>query len=309
MFIQLSNIYSIFIIINLFSRIEYLIAKKDNYSSNNKNELTISNRIVGGYAVKISKLPFMVSMQWRHDSEHFCGGSYIRPTFVLTAAHCLCLRTPRGTWTVMNPWLFVVVGGSANLKFAPTWQVQNIYRFIPHQGFHFRTMINDIGLIQLVKPFHITNYVRFIKLPRARIDLRENHLCSTMGWGDTKMINAPKILREVWLPLMANEECEKYLGGELPMQQMCAGKKEGGVDACQGDSGGPLICDNIQVGIVSWGYGCAERHSPGVYTRVDRYLPWIYRAILRNYSSTTFYNHYLLLIIVIIIIISSSTFN
>ncbi|XP_044580283.1 chymotrypsin-like protease CTRL-1 isoform X1 [Cotesia glomerata] len=133
----------------------------------------------------------------------------------------------------MNPWLFVVVAGSANLKFAPTWQVQNIYRFIPHQEFHFRTMINDIGLIQLIKPFHVTNYVRFIRLPRARVDLRENHICSTMGWGDTKMINAPKILREVWLPLMANEECEKYLGGELPMQQMCAGKKEGGVDACQ----------------------------------------------------------------------------
>lgn len=32
---------------------------------------------------------------------------------------------------------------------------------------------------------------------------------------------------------MANEECEKYLGSELPVQQMCAGKKEGGVDACQ----------------------------------------------------------------------------
>ena len=52
-----------------------------------------------------------------------------------------------------------------------------------------------------------------------------------------------------------------------------------GKDGCQGDSGGPLICavdgQPILTGITSWGYGCAEANSPGVWTKVESYTGWI----------------------------------
>lgn len=43
----------------------------------------------------------------------------------------------------------------------------------------------------------------------------------------------------------------------------------------QGDSGGPLLNNNVQIGIVSYGEGCADPNNPGVYVRVSQYLDWI----------------------------------
>ena len=62
------------------------------------------------------------------------------------------------------------------------------------------------------------------------------------------------------------------------------GYSGGGYDSCQGDSGGPLIMTNDDgeyelIGIVSWGYGCADAGFPGVYSRVYSRLDWFFNYI------------------------------
>jgi len=56
----------------------------------------------------------------------------------------------------------------------------------------------------------------------------------------------------------------------ITSRMVCAGVAEGGKDSCQGDSGGALYIKKSgkQIGIVSWGKGCAEKGYPGVYGNV-----------------------------------------
>ena len=55
-----------------------------------------------------------------------------------------------------------------------------------------------------------------------------------------------------------------------------------GRDACQGDSGGPLIAADPAknnslslVGVVSWGFGCADPDSLGIYSEVSHFTDWL----------------------------------
>lgn len=54
----------------------------------------------------------------------------------------------------------------------------------------------------------------------------------------------------------------------------------------QGDSGGPLQITNEDnrclyhiIGITSFGKVCGAANSPGVYTRVSKFLPWIENTV------------------------------
>ena len=87
-------------------------------------------------------------------------------------------------------------------------------------------------------------------------------------------------LREVQVPIVSNETCNDFYGGIITPNMLCAGYEEGGKDACLGDSGGPLMvptADNswLLTAVVSFGVGCAQPDSYGVYTRVRPYLEWI----------------------------------
>jgi len=76
-----------------------------------------------------------------------------------------------------------------------------------------------------------------------------------------------------------DSNCGNYNQNQITERMFCAGRSSDGkhYDSCQGDSGGPIIDKGtgIQVGIVSWGYGCAQPGYPGVYAKVSNQIGWI----------------------------------
>ena len=95
------------------------------------------------------------------------------------------------------------------------------------------------------------------------------------------------ILQEVDVKVIGNQLCngeDAYNGYVNREAMMCAGLMEGGKDACSGDSGGPLFEKKydgsmVQMGLVSFGNGCARANRPGVYTRLSSYSEWIDQQI------------------------------
>jgi len=84
------------------------------------------------------------------------------------------------------------------------------------------------------------------------------------------------ILREVTYPVITNQRCATMYSG-ITSRMLCA--YEPGKDSCSGDSGGPFFVTQgseiLQIGIVSWGIGCAGVGAPGVYTRVSTIVSWV----------------------------------
>lgn len=52
--------------------------------------------------------------------------------------------------------------------------------------------------------------------------------------------------------------------------------------ACVGDSGGPLTQNGQLIGVVSWGPGCAQPYTAGVYANVLYLKNWIQKKIAEN---------------------------
>src|SRR5690606_22278407 len=87
-----------------------------------------------------------------------------------------------------------------------------------------------------------------------------------------------RYLRAAEVAMVADATCglASWYGTAFDAPSMvCAGFALGGIDTCQGDSGGPLWRPGLQVGITSWGVGCAAPNKPGIYTRLSTYAPWI----------------------------------
>lgn len=115
--------------------------------------------------------------------------------------------------------------------------------------------------------------IAYAKLPASGSDPASGTGLTVAGWGTTSSggQSLPTNLLKVDVPVIARTTCNSNYGsGRVTAAMFCAGLTQGGKDSCQGDSGGPIIntSSKIQLGIVSWGEGCAAAGAPGVYTNL-----------------------------------------
>jgi V8-like Glu-specific endopeptidase len=227
-----------------------------------EKRLEVEPRIVGGEDAYQGQFPFFG--RWGG-----CGASLISSDFMLSAAHC-------------NPQEGNGIRLSAYQHKNDGINVTIMERF-PHPNSTDDGLFWDYLLLQLDKPVNVTP----VTLNSQASVPQEDDILTVLGLGwlsyesASNPGNSPAYLQVVNVPVQSHEYCNDAYGDIDDNTKLCAGDSQ--YDSCVGDSGGPLITSSgEQVGIVSYGDGCAKEGKPGVYARVSYVIPWIHETICAN---------------------------
>lgn len=236
----------------------------------------IDARIIGGCDSAESGHDWMVAVALKLDAtefnSQFCGATLVHESWAITAAHCL-FRGQKNT-PLQEHQLELYIG--ATVLDSGQGAHHNVSEIYVHPSYDSVTSFNDIALLKLATPSSLAPARLATIKPGADLD------ALTVGWGVTTLeldsegfSQKSKTLQEVNITTFDNADC--YSG--LLNSQICAGELSGGEDSCAGDSGGPLLLSSrgqdTLIGVVSYGFSCAQPGNLGVYTSVPSYLSWI----------------------------------
>jgi trypsin len=137
------------------------------------------------------------------------------------------------------------------------------------------TYNNDVAIMKLATSIPTSSTISYAKLAASGSDPAAGTGLTVAGWGTTTSggSSLPVNLLKVDVPVISRATCNSdYGSGRVTTAMFCAGLTQGGKDSCQGDSGGPIIntSSRVQLGVVSWGEGCAAAGAPGVYSNLGQ---------------------------------------
>merc|ERR1719336_3725914 len=218
-------------------------------SSCSCGQVNRGTRIVGGQETEVNEYPWQVGLVSSSGRSPWCGGSLISNQHILTAAHC-------------------TAGGSTSS-----------IRVLLGEHDTSDSMANIVSILTLSSPVTFSKIVSPVCLPASTSSLYVGSVATVTGWGTLSSGGSqPDKLQEVDVNVISNTQCaSNYGSNSITSAMVCAA--DTGKDSCQGDSGGPMVTQengrHAQIGVVSWGIGCASPNYPGVYARVTSVKSWI----------------------------------
>ncbi|CAL8241306.1 unnamed protein product [Gadus morhua 'NCC'] len=260
--------------------------------------------ILGGEKVKAHSLPYMALLYGKSVENPVCGGTLLSSTWVLSAAHCiqytitsdlLCAGTVdenqevRDTcWTEAgNPLICNGTCGEAEIIGGKKVKAHSL----PHMALLYNSKRDPVCGGTLLSPTWVLTAAHCIqnKIDTVRLGVDTVNNSKTDGFVQDRTVakqyqhpcyNAETKIHDLWLLKLSQAVEETMAIKYLPLANTIPDPKEDENqdvrDTCRGDSGGPLMCKRWQVGITSFGIGCANRTKPGVYAFLTKqHIDWI----------------------------------
>lgn len=214
----------------------------------------VGTMIVGGQPAT-ETYSFMASVQ--NSNGHFCGGSLIKPNWVVTAAHCADLNPSQvrvGTQTWNSGGSVARVVSKTN---HPTWNGTN----------------GDIALLKLDQNLSQQ------PITIAASGGAQGTPTRLIGWGSTTGERGDRPTQLMQVDLKVVSGCTNQFNSQY---ELCLGDDNPQTSACYGDSGGPSI---IQVNGAWQLTGATNRagqnrhpcqsNTAAIYANVPAYKAWI----------------------------------
>ncbi|CAG0886008.1 unnamed protein product [Cyprideis torosa] len=210
-----------------------------------------ADKVVGGKPANVGSWPWAALLVYDDQLAIRCGGLLIADGWILTAAHCVKNGIRPNLVRLGDHDLF----RTDDIEH----RTYPVLRIIPHE---------DYG-----KPLRGDNDIALIEINQSQ------------GYPGGQFSD---VLQQVQLTVVPTDDCAAIFkrgnfGDVVDEHKLCA--YEEGKDTCGGDSGGGLFLPRpttpgeplkyYVIGIVAFGFRCAEVGFPGVYTRVTDYLDWI----------------------------------
>lgn len=214
-------------------------------------------------------------------SGQFCGGVVVGLRHVLTAAHCVAMRSAAS--------IDVVIGGD---NLCRDREIDGLRIRVSgvriHPAYDALSARFDLALLELAIDAP-PDSVRDVASAPANAEP-----AIALGWGGGSTGGVPPCrLMRTDLRLVPQPECAARAGASDraydPASMLCAIPDQiPSQDTCSGDSGGPLVLGTDPrlgdvVGITSWGRGCGNQ-IPGVYARAEF---WQSMGATRDWDSST----------------------
>ncbi|PZG51427.1 hypothetical protein C1I98_08575 [Spongiactinospora gelatinilytica] len=216
--------------------------------------------IIGGQDAA-NPYSFMVSLQNEVDG-HFCGGSLITPTWVVTAAHCIRGDEPADVDLRIGS-LDTDSGG----------ETRGVSQIVPHPA---GEETYDIALLKLDQP--ASGVPIGIGTRPA-----EGSPTRLIGWGCTTPTmglpcSPPDVLQELDSQIRSSTVCASGAGPIDPVWEVCTGNPDTKAGPCRGDSGGPLLAPSGDTWLLIGAFNRMALYcdqGPGIYADVPAHRPWI----------------------------------